>query len=106
MVVNVTQRMEFREIRTLQNSNQDNSLGIRTAPNPRIQVGGKETGQQMQHYTIPGARFAHTFAALAATGWKLTDRRPSASLTPWPSAARRSMSFRCLSMRSFAPAMC
>jgi ribosomal protein S27E len=34
-------------------------------------VGGKETGQQMQHYVIPGGRFANAFAALAATGWKL-----------------------------------
>jgi predicted SprT family Zn-dependent metalloprotease len=34
-------------------------------------VGGKETGKHMQHYVIPGGRFADTYAALAATGWKL-----------------------------------
>src|SRR5262249_24040287 len=34
-------------------------------------VGGKETGQQMQHYVIPGGPFAGACAALAATGWKL-----------------------------------
>ena len=34
------------------------------------------------------------------------DRKPFASLTLWPPAARRSMSLRCLSMRSFAPTMC
>jgi len=34
------------------------------------------------------------------------DRKPSASLTLWPLAARRSMTCRCLTIRSFAPAMC
>jgi hypothetical protein len=34
-------------------------------------VGGKETGQHMSDYIIPGGRFAATFARLAATGWKL-----------------------------------
>jgi hypothetical protein len=34
-------------------------------------VGGKETGQQMSHYIIPDGAFAKTFAALAATGWRL-----------------------------------
>ena len=34
-------------------------------------VGGKETGQQMDHYIIPGGAFARAFAELAATGWKL-----------------------------------
>jgi hypothetical protein len=34
-------------------------------------IGGKETGQQMSHYVMPGGLFADAFAALAATGWKL-----------------------------------
>jgi len=34
------------------------------------------------------------------------DRKPSASLTLWLPAARRSMSCCCLTIRSFAPAMC
>jgi hypothetical protein len=34
-------------------------------------VGGKETGQQMSHYVIPGGAFTDAFAKLAASGWKL-----------------------------------
>ena len=34
-------------------------------------VGGKETGQRMRDYPIPGGPFAKAFAELAATGWKL-----------------------------------
>jgi hypothetical protein len=34
-------------------------------------VGGSETGQRVSHYVIPGGRFAHAFAALAMTEWKL-----------------------------------
>jgi predicted SprT family Zn-dependent metalloprotease len=34
-------------------------------------VGGKETGQQMTHYIIPGGPYQQAFKALAATGWKL-----------------------------------
>jgi hypothetical protein len=34
-------------------------------------VGGKETGQQMSHYIIPGGAYARAFADLAASGWKL-----------------------------------
>jgi predicted SprT family Zn-dependent metalloprotease/ribosomal protein L37E len=34
-------------------------------------VGGKETGQKMADYVIPGGRFADAFAKLAATGWRL-----------------------------------
>ena len=44
-------------------------------------VGGKETGQQMSHYIIPGGPFAKAFAKLAATGWKLnlqSAHRPGA----------------------------
>lgn len=34
-------------------------------------VGGKETGQRMQHYIVPGGPFAQAFAELSATGWRL-----------------------------------
>ena len=34
-------------------------------------IGGKETGQQMDHYILPDAPFTQAFAELAATGWKL-----------------------------------
>jgi hypothetical protein len=34
-------------------------------------VGGKETGQHMSHYVIPGTLFPQTYTKLAATGWKL-----------------------------------
>lgn len=34
-------------------------------------VGGKETGQRMQHYIVPGGAYQQAFAALAASGWKL-----------------------------------
>jgi hypothetical protein len=34
-------------------------------------VGGKETGQRMGDYIIPGGQFARAFAKLAATGWKM-----------------------------------
>jgi predicted SprT family Zn-dependent metalloprotease len=40
-------------------------------PSTNGMVGGKRTGQQMQHYVIPGGAYAQAFAALAATGWKL-----------------------------------
>jgi predicted SprT family Zn-dependent metalloprotease len=34
-------------------------------------VGGRETGQQMQHYVIPGGPFQQAFKQLAAAGWQL-----------------------------------
>lgn len=34
-------------------------------------VGGKETGQQMSHYVIPGGAYQRAFAELAGGGWKL-----------------------------------
>jgi hypothetical protein len=34
-------------------------------------VGGKETGQHMHHYVIPGGAFDVSYEQLAATGWKL-----------------------------------
>ena len=33
--------------------------------------GGRETGQRVSHYVIPDGRFAHAFAALQMTEWKL-----------------------------------
>jgi hypothetical protein len=45
------------------------TLGL--MPSNSGMVGGKRTGQQMQHYIIPGGAYAQAFAALAATGWKL-----------------------------------
>jgi SprT-like family protein len=44
-------------------------------------VGGKETGQQMTHYIIPGGPFTKAFAKLASTGWRLnlqSAHRPGA----------------------------
>ncbi len=40
-------------------------------PSSTGQVGGKETGQHMTHYVIPGGRFEKSFTRLAATGWTL-----------------------------------
>ncbi len=34
-------------------------------------VGGKQTGQQMSHYIIPGGAFDVAYQQLAASGWKL-----------------------------------
>jgi len=45
--------------------------GHRPAAIEHRRGGGKETGQKMQHYVIPGGPFADAYAALAATGWKL-----------------------------------
>jgi hypothetical protein len=45
------------------------SLGL--MPSNSGMVGGKRTGQQMQHYIVPGGAYAQVFAALAASGWKL-----------------------------------
>jgi hypothetical protein len=44
-------------------------------------VGGKETGQRMMDYIIPGGAFTGVYARLAATGWKLnlqSAHRPGA----------------------------
>lgn len=40
-------------------------------PSSTGMVGGKETGQRMMDYIIPGGRFEQTCANLAATGWRL-----------------------------------
>jgi hypothetical protein len=34
-------------------------------------VGGKETGQHMDHYTIPGGRFEQVYDKLSASSWRL-----------------------------------
>ena len=34
-------------------------------------IGGKRTGSQMDHFILPGGRYALAFAELEATGWKL-----------------------------------
>jgi SprT-like family len=50
-------------------------------PSSTGMVGGKETGQHMAHYVIPGGSFARAFAKLAAKGWKLnlqSAHRPGA----------------------------
>jgi predicted SprT family Zn-dependent metalloprotease len=47
-------------------------------------VGGKETGQHMSDYVVPGGPFEQSFVRLAATGWKLnleSAHRPAANGT-------------------------
>jgi predicted SprT family Zn-dependent metalloprotease len=54
-------------------------------PSNNGMVGGKETGQRMSHYVIPGGPFAQAFAKLAATGWKLNlQSAPHAGATKTP----------------------
>jgi predicted SprT family Zn-dependent metalloprotease len=45
------------------------SIGLQ--PSSTGMVGGKETGQHMSDYIIPGGPFTRSYAKLAATGWKL-----------------------------------
>jgi hypothetical protein len=40
-------------------------------PSSTGMVGGKETGQRMSDYIIPGGPFTKAYARLAAKGWKL-----------------------------------
>jgi hypothetical protein len=40
-------------------------------PSSTGEEGGKETGQSMSHYIIPGGRYAKAYAKLAATGFQL-----------------------------------
>jgi hypothetical protein len=40
-------------------------------PSTTGQPGGKETGQSVTHYLIPGGPFARAYAKLAATGFQL-----------------------------------
>src|SRR5262249_30445272 len=45
------------------------SVGL--MPSNNGMVGGRITGQRMQHYIIDGGPFSRAFAELAASGWKL-----------------------------------
>jgi predicted SprT family Zn-dependent metalloprotease len=45
------------------------ALGL--MPSNSGMVGGKRTGQRMDHYILPGGAYQQAFKALAATGWKL-----------------------------------
>ncbi len=45
--------------------------GIGLQPSSTGMVGGKETGQRMLDYIVPGGTFMKSYARLAATGWKL-----------------------------------
>lgn len=48
-------------------------------------VGGKETGQRVTHYIIPGGPFTRSYEKLAATGWKLNLQsapRPGGTKAP------------------------
>jgi hypothetical protein len=54
-------------------------------PSSTGMVGGKETGQRMNDYIIPGGPFAKAYAKLAATGWKLnlqSAARPGPEVKP------------------------
>jgi predicted SprT family Zn-dependent metalloprotease len=44
---------------------------ISLQPSSTGMVGGKETGQRMSDYIIPGGPFTKAYARLAAKGWKL-----------------------------------
>jgi hypothetical protein len=47
--------------------------------------GGKETGQRMSDYIIPGGRFDQSYDKLAATGWGLnlqSAHRPGGTRAP------------------------
>lgn len=46
-------------------------------PSDTGQPGGKETGQKVSHYVMPGGPFARAFAKLEATGFKLRWRSRS-----------------------------
>jgi hypothetical protein len=54
-------------------------------PSSTGMVGGKETGQRMLDYVLPDGPFSTTFAALAASGWRLnlqSTPRPGAQGNP------------------------
>jgi hypothetical protein len=54
-------------------------------PSSTGMVGGKETGQRMRDYVIPGGAFTQAFAKLAATGWCLnlqSAHRPGGTKAP------------------------
>src|SRR5262249_16631685 len=49
----------------------DKMKAVGLQPTSTGMVGGKETGQKMSDYVIPGGPFTQAFAKLAASGWKL-----------------------------------
>jgi len=54
-------------------------------PSSTGMVGGKETGQRMSDYIIPGGRFEQAYGKLAATNWKLnleSAHRPGGTRGP------------------------
>jgi predicted SprT family Zn-dependent metalloprotease len=46
-------------------------LEVGLQPSNTGEPGGKETGQSMSHYVLPGGRYAEAFAKLAARGFQL-----------------------------------
>ena len=46
-------------------------LEVGLQPSTTGEPGGKETGQSMSHYILPGGRYAEAFAKLAARGFQL-----------------------------------
>src|SRR5262245_41603292 len=59
------------------------SIGLQ--PSNTGMVGGKETGQRMSDYIIPGGRFEQAYDKLATTGWKLnlqSAHRPGGQKAP------------------------
>jgi hypothetical protein len=46
-------------------------ISIGLMPSSTGMVGGKQTGQTMSHYVIPGSAFEMAFEQLAGRGWKL-----------------------------------
>jgi hypothetical protein len=60
-------------------------------PSSTGMVGGKETGQHMLDYVIPGGPFSTAFAKLAASGWRLnlqSTPRPGAQGNPTASKTK------------------
>jgi predicted SprT family Zn-dependent metalloprotease len=51
-------------------------------PSSTGEPGGKETGQRMDHYIIPGGPFARSYANLVAKGFKLQWQSPAADKAP------------------------
>jgi hypothetical protein len=59
------------------------ALGLQ--PSSTGAVGGKETGQHMSHYILPGGPFSQSYDQLAATGWILNLQsapRPGGTRAP------------------------
>jgi Tfp pilus assembly protein PilV len=64
------------------------SIGLQ--PSSTGMVGGKEAGQRMSDYIIPGGPFTKAYARLAAKGWKLNLQSATARDQKAESTARRS----------------